>query len=256
LPAVPERRPVALVSGASRSIGIGAAIARTLAAGGWDVATTYWQPYDERMEWGSTGRDAADLGLELAALGARHVGLEADLADPSVPATVVAAAGSGLGPVRALVLSHCESVDGDLLGTTIESFDRHMAVNARASWLLVRAFAEQFVDPHGSGRIVALTSDHTVGNTAYGASKGAMDRIILAAASEVADRGITANVVNPGPTDTGWMDDDLRAAVVAGTAGGRVGRPTDAAHLVEFLCSPRGGWVNGQLICSDGGWRP
>lgn len=252
---MPEPRPVALVTGASRSVGIAAAIARALASGGWDVATTYWQPYDERMAWGSTGHDATDLGAELEALGSRTVGIEADLADPAVPDTVVERAHAALGPLRALVVSHCESVDGDLLGTSVASFDRHMAVNARATWQLVAAFARQFVDPPGTGRIVALTSDHTVGNTAYGASKGAMDRIVLAAATELAEHGITANVVDPGPTDTGWMTDDLMSQVVAATAAGRVGRPEDAAALVGFLCSPEGGWVNGQLIRSDGGFR-
>jgi 3-oxoacyl-[acyl-carrier protein] reductase len=128
-----------------------------------------------------------------------------------------------------------------------------MAVNARATWLLVREFAERFRGPHGSGRIVGLTSDHTAGNLPYGASKGALDRIVLAAARELADLGVSANVVNPGPTDTGWMTPELRDALVARTPLGRIGRPDDAAALVAFLCSPAGGWVDGQLLHSDGG---
>jgi 3-oxoacyl-[acyl-carrier protein] reductase len=249
-----EPRPVALVTGASRRIGIGAAIALELAADGWDIATTYWRPYDERMHWDSADDEPAALVAQIEALGARSIGLEADLADPDVPSQVVAEVRTTLGPIRALVMSHCESVDGGIAETTVESFDRHMAVNARATWLLVRAYAEQFSDPSGTGRIVALTSDHTAGNLAYGSSKGALDRIVLAAAVELATRGITANVVNPGPTDTGWMDDELKAAVVRHTAAGRVGRPGDCAHLVSFLCSADGGWVNGQLLHSDGGW--
>jgi 3-oxoacyl-[acyl-carrier protein] reductase len=75
-----------------------------------------------------------------------------------------------------MVLAHAESVDSDILTTTVDSFDRHMAINARASWLLIRAFARQF--PAGAaGRIVALTSDRTPFNLPYGASKGALDRI-------------------------------------------------------------------------------
>ncbi|NEE25125.1 SDR family oxidoreductase, partial [Streptomyces sp. SID7982] len=103
------------------------------------------------------------------------------------------------------------------------------------------------------GRIVALTSDHTVGNLPYGASKGALDRITLAAAHELAHLGVTANVVNPGPVDTGWMSDDLREALVRGAPLGRLGTPRDTAHLVDFLCSSEGQWINGQLLKSNGG---
>ena len=100
---------------------------------------------------------------------------------------------------------------------------------------------------------MALTSDHTAGNLPYGASKGALDRVVVAAARELADLGITANVINPGPTDTGWMDEEMLRTIADATPLGRVGRPADAAHLVTFLCSPEGGWINGQLIHSDGG---
>ena len=127
----------------------------------------------------------AALRNELEALGARSVGVEADLSRPEEPAAVLARVGATLGPVQALVMCHCESVDSGILDTTVESFDLHMAVNARATWLLVRAFAEQFVAPPGVGRIVAFTSDHVVGNVPYGASKGALDRIVLAAATEL-----------------------------------------------------------------------
>ena len=109
-------------------------------------------------------------------------------------------------------MCHCESVDSGLLDTTIESFDRHFAVNARATWLLIREYGRRFTGAPGTGRIIALTSDHTVDNLPYGASKGALDRITLAAAHELAHLGISANVINPGPIDTGWMTDDIRAA--------------------------------------------
>jgi 3-oxoacyl-[acyl-carrier protein] reductase len=155
--------------------------------------------------------------------------------------------------VTALVMCHCESVDSGLLDTSVESFDRHFAVNARASWLLIREYGRRFRGAHGTGRIIALTSDHTVGNLPYGASKGALDRITLAAARELAHLGVTANVVNPGPVDTGWMDDSLRLSVLRQTPLGRLGTPQDTAHLVEFLCSPEGGWINGQLLMSNGG---
>jgi len=154
------------------------------------------------------------------------------------------------------VMCHCESVDSDISTTTLESFDRHFAVNARAVWLLIRAFARQFpASDAGRGRIVALTSDHTAFNLPYGASKGALDRIVLAAATELAELGLTANVVNPGPNDTGWMDDGIREAVAHHTLRGRVGTPADTADLVSFLLSEQGGWINAQLLHSDGGRR-
>jgi 3-oxoacyl-[acyl-carrier protein] reductase len=98
-----------------------------------------------------------------------------------------------------------------------------------------------------------MTSDHVVGNLPYGATKGALDRVVIGAARELAGLRVSANVVNPGPIDTGWMDEELRARVVAATPLARGGTPRDAAALVAFLCSAEGGWVNGQLLCSDGG---
>ncbi|MFC9558267.1 SDR family oxidoreductase [Agromyces sp. NPDC056965] len=246
-------RPVALLTGAGRSNGIAWAIATTLAADGWDVAFSHFGDYDRRMPLGGDpDRDPAALAAELRALGARTIALDADLADPSVPGRLVAEASAELGPISALVLSHAESVDSGILDTTIESFDRHFAVNTRASWLLLQAFAAQV--PAAGGRVVALTSDHVVGNVPYGASKGALDRIVIAAARELAPLAITANLVNPGPVDTGWMDDETRAVLTAAQPSGRLGTPDDAARLVRFLVSDEARWVTGQLIMSDGGF--
>jgi 3-oxoacyl-[acyl-carrier protein] reductase len=256
---VRSRRPVALVTGVGRRAGIGAAIAARLAADGWDVAITLWAPYDDRMPWGHPPGDQALIEESLRAAGAATCVLPADLSDPAAPARILEAAQDALGPVRGLVLCHTESVDSGLLDTTVESFDRHFAVNARASWLLLREFALRYQGPaadtgqDAEGRIVALTSDHTAGNLPYGASKGALDRIVLAAARELAGRGITANVINPGPVDTGWLTPELHASLVAASPLGRISRPQDTASLVAFLCSADGGWINGQLLYSDGG---
>jgi 3-oxoacyl-[acyl-carrier protein] reductase len=249
----PDSRPVALVTGVGRTVGIGAAIARQLADSGWDIAFTYLTAYDERMSWGAEPGATAAISADIAGRGAGVLAIEADLGAISVPARILDDAASRLGNVSALVMCHCESVDSGLLDTTVESFDRHFAVNARATWLLIREFALRFTGPRGSGRIIALTSDHTVGNMPYGASKGALDRITLAAARELAHLGITANVINPGPVDTGWMSDDLKASIIEQTPAGRLGTPQDTAHLVDFLCSPQGQWINGQLLLSNGG---
>lgn len=231
----------ALVTGVSRRAGIGYAIAQRLVADGFDVAAMGWRGYDDRMEWGADA-DAPDLPGKF---------YDVDLSMSAEASALLPMVNADVGPIDTLVLCHCESVDSDIDTTTVESFDRHMAVNARATWLLIQTFARQFVG--STGRIVALTSDHTAGNLPYGASKGAMDRIVLAAATELADLGITSNVVNPGATDTGWMTPEIREHVAGRNLQSRVGVPADAARLVSFLCSAEGQWVNGQLIHSDGG---
>lgn len=249
-----EARPVALVTGVGRTIGIGAGIARQLAASGWDIAFSYWAPYDERMSWGVEAEAADTIGRGLAGHGAAVAAIEADLSDTAAPAAIFDAAERRLGPVTALVMCHCESVGSGILDTTIESFDRHFAVNTRASWLLIREHGRRFRGRYGTGRIIALTSDHTVGNLPYGASKGALDRTTLAAAQELAHLGISSNVINPGPVDTGWMTDPVRASGIRQTPLRRLGTPQDTANLVDFLCSPKGQWINGQLLLSNGGF--
>ncbi|MFF2054080.1 SDR family oxidoreductase [Leifsonia sp. NPDC058194] len=245
---------VVLVTGVGRARSIGAGIAADLATAS-DVAFSYWDGYDATMPFGSEPAFHDELADRLRASGARVLPVEADLADPETPAALIARVRDELGPVRALVLSHAHSVDSGILDTSVEAFDAHFAVNTRASWLLIKAFAEAYDGPHGAGRIIALTSDHTAHNLPYGASKGALDRIVQAAAVELAPRGITANLINPGPIDTGWMTPDLAAALAAETALGRLGTPQDTAALVRFLLSDAGGWINGQLLHSNGGFH-
>ena len=248
-------RPVALVTGVGRRIGIGATLAEGLAASGYDVAVSYFGKYDERMPWGRDTDGPTGITAVLERHGARTLAVDADLEDALAPAGLFRTVNDALGPVRALVMAHCEGVDSGILDTTVDSFDRHFAVNARATWLLIKAFAEQYDAPFGSGRIVALTSDHTAHNLPYGASKGALDRITLAAAEELHHLGLTANVINPGPIDTGWMTPDLVRWGTAATPLGRLGTPRDTADLVSFLCSEQGGWINAQLLHSNGGLK-
>lgn len=224
-----------------------------LARDGWDVAVSGWSGYDARMPWGADPDGVHAVERLVLEAGGRFVAVEADLERPAAAGELFDAVGSALGPVTGLVLAHCESVDSDLRSTTVESFDRHYAVNVRATWLLVREYALRHLSEFGAGRIVGLTSDAVVRNVPYGATKGALDRVVLAAARELADLGVTANVVNPGPTQTGWMDDALVAWATEQSPLRRIGTPQDAASLVAWLCSAAGGWVNGQLLNSDGG---
>jgi len=81
-----------------------------------------------------------------------------------------------------------------------------------------------------------------------------MDRLVLAAAHELGDRGLRANVINPGPIDTGWMTNELKTSLLSMQPTGRLGTPGDIANLVKFLLSDVGHWINGQLIHSNGGF--
>jgi 3-oxoacyl-[acyl-carrier protein] reductase len=244
-------KPVALITGVGRPIGIGAGIARKLAADGWDLALSYFAPADEAV-FGAGANDGLDAMLEeVRAIGARVVTLPVDLEDPIAASELIPVVHDQFGDISALVLNHAWDIDSTILDTSVEQFDKHFAINTRASWLLIAEFARHVI---AGGAIVALTSDHTAGNLPYGASKGALDRIVIAAATELAPQGITANVVNPGPIDTGWMTDDVRAQLTAMQPLGRLGTPADTAELVAFLVSEKGRWITGQLIKSNGGF--
>lgn len=198
-----ERTPIAIVTGVGRRQGIAAAVVTGLAEDGWDVAGVYLTAYDSRMPWGSDPGCQDQLRRRLDGIGRRYLPVAQDIADTGTAARIVDAVEGELGAPSALVLCHTESVASGLLDTAIESFDRHYQVNVRGTWLLIKEFGARFRGREGGGRIVTLTSDHTVGNVPYGVTKAAADRVTGAAAHELAPLGITANAVNPGPIDTG-----------------------------------------------------
>lgn len=249
LPVPGPRRAIAaaLVTGASRREGIAAAVARALGRDGWTLTLAGWTPHDERESFSS---EPADLAAELGA--AWH---EDDLADPAAPARLLDAAEAATGPVTALVCCHTHSEVGGLLEASADQIDRHLAVNVRGTLLLIAEFATRFRGKAGSGRVVTFSSGLPLaGEIAYAASKGGVEWLTISAAAELAERGITVNAIDPGPTETGWISPELRERLLAEAPLGRLGRPEDSAELVAFLCSDRGGFITGQVLRCDGGW--
>lgn len=244
--------PKALLTGVGRRRGIATGVAAGLAADGWDLALTYWPAADVEKGLPGAPDDPEQLADELRAAGRRVVLVPGDLADASVPAAITTSATEQLGALDALVMCHTHQQNSTVVDTTVESFDRHYAVNIRATWLLLAAFARQL--PSSGGSVVALTGDHTVGNLPYGVTKAGMDRLVLAAAHELGELQLRSNVINPGPVDTGWMTEEVRAACLAQQPSGRLATPADTANLVRFLLSEQGSWINGQLLYSNGGW--
>ncbi|MGH3092884.1 MAG: SDR family NAD(P)-dependent oxidoreductase, partial [Gaiellaceae bacterium] len=197
----------ALVTGATRRAGIAAAVALRLAREGWNVATTGWRAYDAEEPWGSRAGEAEDIVAKLKELGVRAAFREADLGDPGAPVRLLDFAEEAVGPLDALVVAHARSRAGGLLETSVDEWNRHMDVNARGTFLLCAEFARRWEGETGRGRVVVLTSALPLaGELAYAASKGAVEWLASTAAAELAPRGITVNAVDPGPTDTGWLD--------------------------------------------------
>jgi 3-oxoacyl-[acyl-carrier protein] reductase len=241
----------ALVTGVSRRAGIGYAIARRLLDDGAAVFVQGWTAHDAAQAWG-----AEPGGIEAVAqeLGVEFV--EADFAEAQAPAAVVEAARSAVGPIDVLVVNHARSGHGRLGELTSEEIDAFLAENVRASLLLVKAFAAQHDDSREGGRVVLLTSGQHLApmsrEVSYAVSKGAVQQATLTLADELADRGITVNAVNPGPTETGWIGDADPARAMP---FGRWGEPDDAARLIAWLCSDDARWITGQTINSEGGFR-
>jgi len=250
-------RPIAIVTGAGKRGAIGAAICRALAAGGHDLLFTHWRAADEEMGWGSDPDGPAALAEELRALGARAEELSVDQSRPEAAGAIVAACVDLLGTPRVLINNAAYSTHSPWETLDAATLDAHYAVNVRGMALLSVAFATAWPGGEG-GRIVNLTSGQSQGpmpgELAYVASKGAVEAFTLSFSAAVAARGITVNAVNPGPTDSGWMTDEVKEALRPKFGLGRIGLPADVARLVAFLASKEAGWMTGQVIHSEGGF--
>ncbi|WP_211748656.1 SDR family oxidoreductase [Paenibacillus sp. Marseille-Q4541] len=253
-----SKRRIAIVTGASRLSGIGAAICTALASQGIDVFFTYWTSYDREMPWGINSNEPQLLQDKIIEYGVRCEKFELDLSDTLAPTKLLDAVEEKLGKPSILINNATYSVDVGYDTLTAEVLDKHYQVNIRGTMLLSAEFASRFSHSSG-GRIINLTSGQSLGpmagNIAYAATKGAIDAFTLTLSAEVASKGITVNAVNPGPTDTGWMSDDVKDYILTKSPKGRIGLPQDAARFITFLASDEAEWVTGQVIHSEGGFQ-
>lgn len=252
-------RPLAIVTGASRGRGIGAAVCQALARMKVDIFFTYWRPHDQAL-YGPGAEEYRQLLASLREEGIRCECLEVDLSLPQSAVQIMDEVEKRLGSATILVnnAAHDDlTAPFDQLDASI--FDRYYAVNMRGTMLLSIEFARRFSRPAG-GRIINLTSGQGVGpmpgKLPYIATKGAIEAFTVTLSAEVAVRGITVNAVDPGPTDTGWIsaDPDLERSLKERAPFGRIGQPEDAARLIAFLASDAAEWITGQVIHSRGGF--
>ncbi|MEV6895740.1 SDR family oxidoreductase [Amycolatopsis sp. NPDC051372] len=236
---------VALVTGGSR--GIGAATAVRLAEEGADVALTYV----------SGARLAADVVDKIKALGRRGIAIAADSADAEAVRAAVATTVAEFGRLDALVNNAGVGFVAPVAETALADVDRVLAVNVRGAFLATQAAAEHLGD---GGRVVTIGSCVTdrapgPGMVLYAMSKSAMVGLTKALARELAPRGVTVNLVHPGPTDTdmnpadGPFADDQRSL----TAVGRYGSAGEVADAVAYLAGPASAYITAATLSVDGG---
>ena len=291
---LPLRGRSAIVTGVSRRRGIGFAVAHRLAELGADLFVHHYSPHDRAQPWGADDLDDVFAELRAAqAPGARFGELSADLAEADAAARVIRAATDAVGTPRILVCNHARSGgDGSIFDMTAERLDGHWSVNTRATVLLTRYFAEEFsgsaqarptssagstapgvrqgssgpFDEFQTGRVFWMTSGQhdgpMPGEVAYAASKAALAGLTPTVASELLTRGILLNTINPGPVNTGYLDEettdrplDAMQERLRSLPFGRFGAPDDPARLIGWLATDEGRWVVGQVITSDGGFR-
>lgn len=259
---------VAIVTGANH--GIGAATAHALAGAGASILVTGLRltpredPTLPAAYADNRTRPVEDVAADIRAGGGRALAVEADLVDPATPALLFQRAEADLGSVDILVNNASGwsqdsfgAADQDrhgrpMGGVTADSIDRSYLVDARASALLIAEFAARHRARGGSwGRIIGLTSGGPNGfptEVSYGAAKAAQENYTMSAAAELGDQGITANIVYPPVTDTGWVTDAVRDFVRASTGHFHVADPAEVAAVIRWLCSEEARLVTGTVI--------
>ncbi len=237
----------AVVTGGSR--GIGRAIVERLARDGATVVFNYARSVGAAADIESTVRDA----------GGQAYGVQVDLARIGAVDDLMAAAEKRLDGLDVLVNN--AALDGTpqpIAETDEKVWDDSMTVNAKSTFLTVRHAARVMRD---GGRIINISSLNTTrpapGAAPYAASKGAIEQLTKVAAMELGSRGITANAVCPGPTDTDLLRHANPEAAIERIAQitplGRLGQPADIADVVAVLASHEGRWLTGQIVNATGG---
>ena len=168
--------------------------------------------------WGTSENEPRTLLEELRGAGVRAEAMELDLSLPESPERLLDAVTELLGPLSILVNNAAHSTRDGYKALDAATLDAHYAVNLRATALLSVVFAQRF-DGETGGRIVNLTSGQSLGpmpgELAYAATKSAIEAFTRTLAAEVGHKGMTVNAVNPGPTDTGWMTEELKQELSA-----------------------------------------
>jgi len=240
---------VALVTGASK--GIGASIARELAARGAAVAVNY-----------SCSKASADkLVDEIKAAGGKAVAVQANVANPDAIGPLVQTVAKEFGPIDILVNNAGIYEFGPIENVTPEHFHKQFDVNVLGLLLTTQAALKHF-NPNG-GSIVNISSvvvDGVPGAAVYSATKGAVDSITASLAKELGPKKIRVNSLNPGMIETegthaaGFIGSDFQKVAESRTPLGRIGQPQDVATAAAFLASEDSGWINGQAIYASGGF--
>jgi 3-oxoacyl-[acyl-carrier protein] reductase len=236
---------VALVTGGSR--GIGAAIAKRLAADGASVAITY-------------AKDANAASAVVKAIegdGGKAVAIQADAADAEAVKKAVEKAVATLGRLDVLVNNAGTAIPKKFEETTLEELDRVIDINIRGVFVTTQAALKHM---NNGGRIIMIGScvgerDMTPGLAPYSATKGAVKMFTQGLARELGSRGITVNNVQPGPIDTDLNPaaGDWATPQIANTALGRYGHVDEVAALVAFVASPESSYITGANLTIDGG---